>query len=91
MGNSKAPSTIFITQHSPNVAHVISGKNIEVVLMNLRTPFDMFVLTLHTNCEAHNEYNKDYTFETFYGLLISDQHRLLGEGNLGGKQQVLFL
>jgi hypothetical protein len=61
------------------------GKLIELVLMNLRTPFDIFVSTLYTNWKEHKEDGKDYTFEYLYGPLITDQHKLLEEGNLGGK------
>jgi hypothetical protein len=39
------------------------GKLIELVLMNLRTPFDVFMSTFHTNWKEHKEYGKDYTFE----------------------------
>ena len=60
---------------------------IELVLMNLRTPFDMFVSIFRTNWQACKEDGKDYTFEYFYGILIIDQHRLFGEGKLGGKHQ----
>jgi hypothetical protein len=41
------------------------GKIIELVLMNLRTPFDMFMLNFHTNWKEHKEDSKDYTFEDF--------------------------
>jgi hypothetical protein len=58
------------------------GQLIELVLMNLRTPFDMFISTFHTNWKAHKEDGKDYTFESFCGLLITDQHRFLEEGSL---------
>jgi hypothetical protein len=67
------------------------GKLIELVLMNLRTPFDVFVSTFHTNWKAHKEDGKDYTFEALCGLLITDQHRLLEEGKLGGKHQAHLL
>jgi hypothetical protein len=67
------------------------GQLIELVLMNLRTPFDVFVSTLCTNWKACKEDGKDYTFEYFCGLLITDQHRLLGEGKLGGKHQAHLL
>jgi hypothetical protein len=59
--------------------------------MNLRTPFNMFVLTFCTNWKACKEDGNDYTFEAFYGLLIIDQHRLLEEGNIGGKHHANFL
>jgi hypothetical protein len=55
--------------------------------MNLRTPFDVFMLTFRTNRQAHKEYGKDYTFEDFCGLLVIVQHRFLEELNLGGKHE----
>jgi hypothetical protein len=55
--------------------------------MNLRTPFDMFVLTFHTNWQTYKEYGKDYTFEAFNDLLINSQHILLDEGKLGRKHE----
>jgi hypothetical protein len=61
------------------------GKLIELVLMNLRTPFNVFVSTFRTNWKECKEDSKDYTFEYFYGFLITDQHILLGEGNIDGK------
>jgi hypothetical protein len=57
----------------------------------LRTPFDVFISTFHTNWKAHKEDGKDYSFEVFCELLITDQHRLLEEGNLGGKHQAHLL
>jgi hypothetical protein len=61
------------------------GKHIELVLMNLRTPFDVFVLSFHTNYKELQEYGKDYTFEDLCASLITNQHKLLEEGKLGGK------
>jgi hypothetical protein len=60
------------------------GKLIELVLMNLRTPFDVFMFNIPDQLETQ-KYGKDYTFDILCGLLINDQHRLLNEGNLGGK------
>jgi len=57
--------------------HKKDGQLIKLVLMNLRTPFDMFVSTFHTNWKAHKEDCKDYTFEYLCGLLITNQHKLL--------------
>jgi len=57
----------------------------ELVLMNLRTPFDVFVSNFHTNWKEWKEDDKDYTCESFYGLLITSQHRLLDDGGIGGK------
>jgi hypothetical protein len=67
------------------------GQLIELVLMNLRTPFDVLCSTFHTNCKTCKEDGKDYTFDTLCGLLINDQHRLLDEGKLGGKHQAHLL
>jgi hypothetical protein len=50
-------------------------KLIKLVLMNLRTPFNVFMSNFHTNWKAHKEDGKDYTFEALCGLLITDQHR----------------
>jgi hypothetical protein len=61
------------------------GQLIDLVMINLRTPFDMFGLTFRTNWKTCKEDGKNYNFEAFYGILIIDQHRLFGEGNLGGK------
>jgi hypothetical protein len=67
------------------------GKHIELVQMNLRTPFDLFCSTLSTNWQAHKEDGKGYIFDTFCGLLINDQHRLLNEGEFASKHQAHFL
>ena len=63
------------------------GQLIKMILVNLRTPFDMFVSTFHTNWKERKEDGNDYTFEYFYGILIIDHHRLFGEGKFGGKHQ----
>jgi hypothetical protein len=67
------------------------GKLIELILMNLRTLFDMFMSKFRTNWKACKEDGKDYTYEALCGLLIIDQHRFLGEGNIGGKHQAHLL
>jgi hypothetical protein len=67
------------------------GQLIEMVLMNLRTRFDVFVLTFHANWKTHKEDGNDYIFEAFCGLLITDKHKLLEEGKLGGKHQAHLL
>jgi hypothetical protein len=58
------------------------GQLIELVLMNLRTPFNMFMSTFCTNWKAHKEDGKDYTFEYFCGLLITNQHNCLKKESL---------
>jgi hypothetical protein len=63
---------------------------IELVLMILRTPLDIFISTFHTNWKECKEYCRDYTFEDLGGLLIIDQNTLLDEGNIGGKHQSHF-
>jgi hypothetical protein len=67
------------------------GQLIELVLINLRTPFDVFVSTFRTNWHACKQDGKDYSFEFFCELLITDQHRFLEKGNLGGKHQAHLL
>ena len=67
------------------------GYLIELVLMNLRTPYDMFCSTFCTNWRSHKEDSKDYNFDVFYDLLIKDQQKLLDEGKLGSKHQAHFL
>jgi hypothetical protein len=59
--------------------------------MNLRTPFNMFVLNFHTNWKTCKEDGKNYTFEAFHGILITNQHRLIKEDKLGGKNQAHLL
>ena len=59
--------------------------------MNLRTPYDVFYLSFHTNWRSCKEDGQDYSFDAFYDLLIRDQQMLLDEGKLGGKQKSHFL
>ena len=59
----------------------------ELVPMNLRTPYDVFCSSFHTNRISHKEDGKDYTFDVFCDLLIKDQQKLFDEGNLGGKHK----
>lgn len=47
--------------------------------------------SFHTNWWSRKEHSKDYSFNDFFDLLIRDQHDLLDEGNLGGKQQADLL
>jgi hypothetical protein len=44
----------------------------DMVFMNLRMPFDMLISTFHTNLKEQKEDFKDYTFESFCGILIID-------------------
>jgi hypothetical protein len=55
--------------------------------VNLRTHLRVLFHILIQIGRACKEYGKDYTFDTFFGLLINDQHMLLDEGKLGGKHQ----
>jgi hypothetical protein len=55
------------------------GKLIDLVLMKLKTPFDVVVLNFRTKWKSHKEDGNDYTFEYFCGILITDQHKLLEE------------
>jgi len=51
----------------------------------------MFFSTFFTNSQECKEDGKDYNFERCCGLMITDQHNLLKEGNVGGKNQAHFL
>ena len=62
-------------------------KLIELVLMNPRTPYDVFCSFFRTNWRSDKEDGKDYFFDVFCDLLIRDQQKLLDEGKLGAKQQ----
>ena len=53
--------------------------------MNLRTPYDVFFSSFHTNWRSCKEDGKDYSFDVFCDLLIRDKQKLLDEGNLGDK------
>ena len=55
--------------------------------MNLRTPYDVFWSSFHTNQRLQKEYGKDYMLYVFYDSLIKDKTKLLDEGKLGGKHQ----
>ena len=59
--------------------------------MNLRTPYEVFYSSFHTNWRYHKEGGKDYSFYAFCDLLIRDQNKLFDEGNIDGKQQDHFL
>jgi hypothetical protein len=61
------------------------GKLIELVLMNLRTPFNMFISNFHTNYQECNIDGKDYTIEDLCCILITGQYILLEQGNIGGQ------
>jgi hypothetical protein len=60
---------------------------IELVLMSLRTPFNVFMPNFCTNWKKCKEDGKNYIFEYFYGHLITNHHKLLEECKLGGKHQ----
>jgi hypothetical protein len=64
---------------------------IELVRMNLRTPFELSISNFSTSLWERKEDGKDYTFEALCGLLITNQHILLDQGKLGGKRQARLL
>jgi hypothetical protein len=43
------------------------------------------MLTFLTYWKSQKEDGRDYTFEAFYGIFITDKHILLEQGKLGGK------
>lgn len=67
------------------------GQLIELVLMNLRTPYDVLCSSFRANWRSRKEDDKDYNFDIFCDLLIKDQQKLLDEGKLGGKHQAHLL
>ena len=68
-----------------------NGQLIELVLMNVRTPYDVFCSSFYTNWRSCKDNGQDYSFDVFCDLLIRDHQKLLDEGKLGGKQQDNFL
>ena len=64
---------------------------IELVLMNLRKPYDVLCSSFHTNWRSHKEDGNDYTSDIFCYLLIKDQQKQLGKGKLSGKYYTHFL
>jgi hypothetical protein len=59
--------------------------------MNLKIPFDVFCLTFCANWISKKDDGKDYSFNSFCGLLIRAQKTLFDEGKLGVKQQAHLL
>jgi hypothetical protein len=50
----------------------------------------VFVLTFCTKWHTHKKYGKEYS-DFFCEILVTNQHRFLEEGNLGGKHQAHLL
>lgn len=46
---------------------------IELVLMNLRTSYNLFCSSFRNNSLSHKEDGKGYSFDVFFDLLITDQ------------------
>ena len=67
------------------------GKHIEPVLMNLNTPYDILYSCFHATQMSHKQDGRDFTFDTFYYLLIKYQQDFLEEGNSGRKNQAHLL
>ena len=61
------------------------GQLIELVLMNLKTPYDVLFSSFQDYWISCKQYCKDFTYDTLCDLLIKDQQKLLEEGKLGGK------
>ena len=58
---------------------------IELVLMNLKTPFHVFCSSFHAKWISRKADGKEFSFDNLCDLLIKDQQNLLDEGNLGVK------
>ena len=50
--------------------------------MILKIPYDVFASKIHDNWTSRKKYGKDYSFDTFCGLLIRENERLFDEGKL---------
>lgn len=60
---------------------------IELILMNMNTPYDILCSTFHTSWASRKEYGKDVSFDSFCGLFIRAHEKLLDDGKLEIKQQ----
>lgn len=58
----------------------------ELILMNMKTPDDLFLSMFHTSWTSRKYYCKDYCFNSFCGLLIKEHDKLLDEEKLEVKQ-----
>lgn len=67
------------------------GQLIELVLMNLRTPYDMLCSSFYNNWRSCKEDRKEYTFDFLYDLLIKDQQKFLEEGKLSSNHRAHLL
>ena len=67
------------------------GQLIKLVLMNLRTPYDVFCSSFRANWMSCKQDDKDFTFDVLSDLLIKDQQKLLEGGKLGSKHQAHLL
>ena len=66
------------------------GKLIELVLVNLKTPYDVLCSSFCGNWMSHKGYRKGSSFGTLCDLLIKDQQKLLDEGKLGIRHKLTF-
>jgi hypothetical protein len=64
-----------------------NGQIIESIFDESNTSYDVLCSTFHTSWSSKLEDGKDYSFDSFYGLLIEAQLKLLDEGKLEVKQQ----
>ena len=67
------------------------GQLIELVLMTLRTPYDVLCFSFCSNWMSHKQDGKTFTFDIFSYLFIKAQQKLLEEGNIGTKHQAHLL
>ena len=61
------------------------GQLIDLVLMNLKTPYYFLSSSFWDYWMSHKQHGKDFTFDTLCDLLIKDQQKLLKEGKLASK------
>jgi len=60
---------------------------IEFILINMKTPYDAFYLTLCVSWASKNEDDKDYTFYSYCGFLIRAWEKFLNEGEIEIKKK----
>ena len=62
-------------------------KLFKLIPMSIKTLYDVLYLMFHANWVFKKEDNKNYTFDSFHGLLIGAHEKFLDEGKPNFKQQ----
>ena len=59
----------------------------ELILMSLKTTYDIFYLEFHTDWAYMKEDGNEYAFDYLYSLLLRVHEKFLGEGKPKNKKQ----